>query len=997
MPAFLTAAFQYIGAALLGAGVSTLGAAMMMYAGYIATATILIGGLAYSSSQQRKAKNSAREQFNAAQVDRLASISSTIAPRELVLGRVRKAGAIFYRASTGKDSQDLYMAIALAGHEIDAVEGIYLNDALVTLDGSGNVTSAPYGNSTKESRTSANYPTEPNLVADSVTAYPPSGADEGWSAGGFSYQVLNTVFTVKITTHLGQAGQTVNADLLGAFPADWPAAHVVQGVAYLVVKMTYNETAFPSGVPNVSAVIRGAKIFDPRAGTTMWSENPALMLRHVYLHPKFGKATAVTAAEDARIIAGANACDAATTYTVGGVTQASRALYKAALVLPFGAPAKSAFDDLSQAMGGSWAFAGGELYLKAGVYTAPVLALNEADLAVIQRDGASETQKPIGISVHRERAQKFNSVKATIWDGGQDYKQTSLTPLTAAALVTRDGAELVQEVQFPGIGYAPQALHVAGIMMRDARDPLVVELPFKLRAYPLELFDTVSLTIARYGWSAKQFMVLGRSWQPDGSISLTLKETAAAITQMDASFSAQGFAANTNLPTPWQVATVGTLTISSGTAELIRQADGTVISRMRISWPQVTDKAVQQAGKIEVQYRRSDSTGVWASLVAEGDDTQVVTADVQDNVYYVIRARAKTTLAVGDWSVQTQHLVIGKTEPPANVAAFSIAGATLSWSPVADVDLAGYVLRFHYGANFDWGSATPLHTGLITESPFVLVNQPGGGVSIMVKAQDSSGNQSLATANIAADLGDAPIANVVETVDFDALGYPGTITGGVLSGGNLLANNTNGFYGPGTQSFYGEGAESFYKTTSYDALVYTSNEVSINSALAGSMGTIAQAHAGADYRLEYRLAGPSSFYGAGAFYGDGTAPFYDGPSAWLRWSGQLAMTRDVYQFRVTLGAGAVQGRLSNFALTVDAPDMVESVNDLAIDAAGTVVPYTKAFTAIKNVQVTLQANASGAETIEIDKTSPLAPKVRAFNAAHTAVSGATADITLKGY
>jgi hypothetical protein len=189
------------------------------------------------------------------------------------------------------------------------------------------------------------------------------------------------------------------------------------------------------------------------------------------------------------------------------------------------------------------------------------MALTDADLAVIQRDGASESQRPISISVHKERAQKFNTVKATIYDPAQDYKQSALTPLVGAALLARDGVELVQAVTMPAVNYAPQALHVAGIIMRDARDPLVVELPFKLRAYPLELFDTVSLTLSRYGWTAKTFMILGRQWASDGSIVLTLKETTAAIVTLDAGFAAQGFAANTALPTPWLVYPPSPLTL----------------------------------------------------------------------------------------------------------------------------------------------------------------------------------------------------------------------------------------------------------------------------------------------------------------------------------------------------------------------------------------------------------------------------------------------------
>ena len=84
-------------------------------------------------------------------------------------------------------------------------------------------------------------------------------------------------------------------------------------------------------------------------------------------------------------------------------------------------------------------------------------------------------------------------------------------------------------------------------------------------------------------------------------------------------------------------------------------------------------------------------------------------------------------------------------------------------------------------------------------------------------------------------------------------------------------------------------------------------------------------------------------------------------------------------------------------LVIDAPDILETVNDLVVSSTGTTIVYTEHFTALKNIQATLQANGSSAVTVEIDKTIPLAPVVRCFNAAHTAVSGATVDLFLKGY
>ena len=60
MPAFLAAGISALGAWMLGAGAGLAGAAVMFYATEIATAVILAGGLAYSSSQKSKAARAAR-------------------------------------------------------------------------------------------------------------------------------------------------------------------------------------------------------------------------------------------------------------------------------------------------------------------------------------------------------------------------------------------------------------------------------------------------------------------------------------------------------------------------------------------------------------------------------------------------------------------------------------------------------------------------------------------------------------------------------------------------------------------------------------------------------------------------------------------------------------------------------------------------------------------------------------------------------------------------
>ena len=98
------------------------------------------------------------------------------------------------------------------------------------------------------------------------------------------YQWTNFLSFARVFVHNGSPSQTANARLQLFFPGVWTAAHRAAGVAYLECEFVYEESAFPSGLPAVTALLRGAKVYDPRTGTTAFSENPALMQRHVLMH-----------------------------------------------------------------------------------------------------------------------------------------------------------------------------------------------------------------------------------------------------------------------------------------------------------------------------------------------------------------------------------------------------------------------------------------------------------------------------------------------------------------------------------------------------------------------------------------------------------------------------------------------------------------------------------------------------------------------------------------
>ena len=165
--------------------------------------------------------------------DRSQATRNPISARTVVYGKTRVSGTIVYLSTTGATNEYLHIVLTLAGHEVEAIDEVYFNDELVPL-----VSNVPQG-------------------------------------------FYNGV--ARINKHLGESYQTVDEDLEDdtstLTDGKWTENHRLRGIAYLYVRLTWDAEKFPSGIPNISAVIRGKKVLDPRTGNTAYSANAALCLR----------------------------------------------------------------------------------------------------------------------------------------------------------------------------------------------------------------------------------------------------------------------------------------------------------------------------------------------------------------------------------------------------------------------------------------------------------------------------------------------------------------------------------------------------------------------------------------------------------------------------------------------------------------------------------------------------------------------------------------------
>jgi hypothetical protein len=351
----------------------------------------------------------------------------------------------------------------------------------------------------------------------------------------------------------------------------------------------------------------------------------------------------------------------------------------------------------------------------------------------------------------------------------------------------------------------------------------------------------------------------------------------------------------------------------------------------------------------------------------------------------------------------TEHINFAALRAPGDVVSFTIAGDIFNWSEVTEVDVVGYQIRFHLGDKRTWEDASPMHEGLITEHEWQIPTTPldDDVVTYLIKAVDAAGRYSVNPAILIKNLGDPPIANVVETVDYRDLAWPGTITGGTISGGDIVANTTALFYsGVDTDPLYTNDADPMYPATNYTALTYEATVLVPVSALQGSVITVQHVLQGDPHYLDWRQDGIGPFYGpddVAAFYTADADPMYD-VGEYMPWTGaRVIESGDRYQFRARAAQGPIRGIFSELLVTIDAPDKEEEFNNLSISASGTRLPITLDYTSIKSVQGTLENDGGTAVTFTIEDRDPdLGPLIFARNSSLTAVTG-RGDFRVKGW
>ena len=879
-----------VGAAA-AAGVGATGLAVAGFTISATTAFAVTSSLTSLLVSRVMSNKSNRASFSQQSQGRSTVIRSSIESHKVIYGRVRTSGTLVFietsdsadikRVSSGlienndKKNQFIHMVVALAGHEVEEIESVFLNETELTLDGDNYATNSEYIGSIDNQDT----------------------------------------YLARVKTHTGSTTQTADSDLVSEV-TNWTSDHRLRGIAYVYVRLQYNASKFPNGIPQVRCIIKGKKVYDPRTTLTEYSNNYALCVRDYLTNSSYGLNASSSEIDDDSITAAANIADESVDLNPSG----TESRYTCNGVIDTSVNMIDNLNSLTSAGAGAVSWTEGKFKVFAGSYDTPSVTIDE--------DWLTDT---ITVQARQPRQDLFNAVRGTFANPDKDWQPTDFAPITNSTYETQDGGEQIfRDIELPFTTSSQTAQRIAKILLEKSRQGIVATIPCNLKALQLSVWDTVSITIDQLGWSSKVFRVLSWDFNPEGGINLMVQEESSASYDWDESTDATVLdaAPDTNLPDPSTAAAPTNLTLQSGTAQLFLRKDGTVFSRIKASWTIPNDIFVTEGGYIEIQYKKSTASEYEKWGLVDGDSTFIFILDVEDGIEYDVRIRSINSRNVkSDFIEVTNYTVIGKTTPPEDVGNFTVFSSAntvvFKWSAVSDIDLSGYEIRFG-DTNKAWENLTTL-TKATKGTQITSAAVPSGAYRFAIKAVDTSGNFSA----------NATYKTATITSDFDVINENNeqTLWGGTKT--NFIRNPLRGYLEPDDQDTpSGDDFDVFnnYVVNPYATYTYETAEIDLGSDLGVRVNTNLVTELGAGETAGVDITDEADYKTA--------AGSYDGFEEVLSIGNVEAR---YFKFKITMDGTGGLAYIPTYTTILDAKERVESGQD-SVSVSGTTISFATAYT-----------------------------------------------------
>ena len=633
-------------------GLTVGGGAVAAYAASVAAMSsigTLVGGLLSKGISSTAADN-----FGTKVASR-----SGVAPRQIVYGRCRVGGTITHIETTGTDNYKLQMVVVIAGHEIDALEEVLVNDEVLTtttVSGFEVVTNSKFTNTDNEN----------NFGSGRL----------------MRYVFVDGSQTAANSTVIGACSLNSNDKFIGC--------------AYVYIEMVFDSEAFGGGVPPLAFVVRGKKVFDPRDSSTAWSENPALCVRDYVTNTTYGLKATSSEVNDTTNLGGfqsaANTCDTSgtvATATTNGSTSSSvnvtlnaqptntlidvghvvtgtgisgtvtvtrrlqniitlssaqsigngvtltfsEGAYTANGISNMSASGQSVIEGLLSSCAGKLSYIDGKFVMFAGASVTPDMTITDDNLLA-----------PVTITTKQSSGESYNTVKAVYVDANTNYVATDSPVFTNSTFLSADtpsgessaNYRKTLEIQLPFTDTSSMAQRLQKTALLHHRKEVTLSVLCNIGYMQLQPFDWVYLTNERLGYTNKTFEVLSTNLEVIGDADAPVLATALALKEIDASVYSFAQSDYTNPVDEGTSVATGSFSVTAPTSFAVANPvvvveQATTNISMNTSW---TNNPSDEIQGTEIKYGTSSGTYTESQIVGKGVTSLKITNLLQNQTYY---------------------------------------------------------------------------------------------------------------------------------------------------------------------------------------------------------------------------------------------------------------------------------------------------------------------------------------------------------------------------
>ncbi len=683
---------------------------------WVALGVFAVGWL-FMRSRKPEVPDYGTTDFDATEKGILVNKQSNNASIPVVYGERLIGGTRVFISTSGTDNIYLYVALVLCEGEINSIEEIRVDDKVVTFDGA--LTDGTQRN--VASSDSNFFKADPNVSGSSAES------------------------TIIIEPHFGTDGQS--ASTLLSTLSDWGSNHKLSGICYLALRFKWNADVF-GGIPTVQAKIKGKKVVTLASNlseqTASFSTNPAFCLLDYLRNERYGKGLATSSLDLQSFYDASQVCETQVT-PYGSASDIN--IFDCNAVVDTSKKVIDNVREIVKGMRGYLPYVQGKYKLVIETTGSASVSLDEDDII-----GGYALASP-------SKNSKYNRVLVAFVNPDRNFQvdEAQFPPIDDSGLAsadqhanmkTVDGGFLLEgRFDFRTITSPYQAEEMAEIILRRSREALGLNINVGFEAYDLHVGDLVNISLSSLGFTNKVFRVISMTFQEDYTIGLALVEYQASHYTWATKTQVASTPA-TNLPNPFVIQAPASVTL---TDEMIEYADGVVLTRLNILIGASSDAFVQY---YQVEAKLSTETDF--KIISNGQQLRHELLNVIDDATYNVRVKAINSFGVSSTYTSSSRKIIGATEIPSDVDDLSVSmvGSNqmeLSWTPVEDLDISWYEIRFqNVTSGATWNESTPIAKVVRRKSNAVTLNAQIG--SYCIKAVDKLGNSSASASIVSTNI-----------------------------------------------------------------------------------------------------------------------------------------------------------------------------------------------------------------------------------------------------